>query len=196
MAYTYHLIPWLKERTQQTFYQKIRRFCWLSESELQSAIETLTLPDALQIAYQAMGKEHRVKLSTTDSNTLDSAVQTIKSALAHFYLNDQDQALKTMVFEKCKQLGVTVALAESCTGGAVSAALTSLPGSSAVVIVVLLLILIKSNKNSCRSQNLFSFNMELSANRVPKPWHKELDMHYVLIGVYRLQGLQDQVEGV
>ena len=129
-----HLVPWLKKRTQQAFHQKTLRFCWLSESELQSTIETLSLPENLQIAYQAMGKEHRVKLSSTDLDALDSATQSIKNALGASYLNDQDQALKVMVFEQCKQLGLTVALAESCTGGAVSAALTSLPGSSAVVI--------------------------------------------------------------
>ncbi len=43
------------------------------------------------------------------------------------------QALASDVLERAKARGVMVALAESCTGGLVSAALTDLAGSSAVV---------------------------------------------------------------
>ena len=45
----------------------------------------------------------------------------------------QIRALATQVLDLCKARGLMVATAESCTGGMVSAALTDIPGSSAVV---------------------------------------------------------------
>lgn len=49
------------------------------------------------------------------------------------YLPDEVLALARRVIEENAKAGRTVALAESCTGGLVSAALTEIPGSSAVV---------------------------------------------------------------
>jgi nicotinamide-nucleotide amidase len=49
------------------------------------------------------------------------------------YLPDDILALARRVIEENAKAGRTVALAESCTGGLVSAALTEIPGSSAVV---------------------------------------------------------------
>lgn len=41
--------------------------------------------------------------------------------------------LATAVLDACRKAGIMVATAESCTGGMVAAALTDIPGSSAVV---------------------------------------------------------------
>ena len=43
------------------------------------------------------------------------------------------EPLAREVLERCKAAGIMLATAESCTGGMVSAALTEIPGSSAVV---------------------------------------------------------------
>lgn len=41
--------------------------------------------------------------------------------------------LATQILDKAKECGIMIATAESCTGGMVAAALTDIPGSSAVV---------------------------------------------------------------
>jgi nicotinamide-nucleotide amidase len=48
-------------------------------------------------------------------------------------IDDADLALATQVLESCRSRGLTLATAESCTGGLVAAALTAIAGSSDVV---------------------------------------------------------------
>ncbi|MGO4127442.1 CinA family protein [Inquilinus sp. YAF38] len=48
-------------------------------------------------------------------------------------IDDADLALATQVLESCRARGLTLATAESCTGGLVAAALTAIAGSSDVV---------------------------------------------------------------
>ena len=47
------------------------------------------------------------------------------------YDSIKQQALETV--KKCTELGLKISTAESCTGGMVSAAITSIPGSSSVI---------------------------------------------------------------
>jgi nicotinamide-nucleotide amidase len=46
---------------------------------------------------------------------------------------DEMRALSTQVLERCRVAGLTIATAESCTGGLVAACLTEIAGSSDVV---------------------------------------------------------------
>lgn len=48
-------------------------------------------------------------------------------------MNDKILKLAEQVVEKCAVYGLRVSTAESCTGGLISAAITSVPGSSAVI---------------------------------------------------------------
>lgn len=48
-------------------------------------------------------------------------------------MSDVSLKLAADVIERCKVLGLTIATAESCTGGLIGACLTEIPGSSAVV---------------------------------------------------------------
>ncbi|MBL8569604.1 MAG: CinA family protein [Phreatobacter sp.] len=48
-------------------------------------------------------------------------------------MDDEAQRLAVQVLDACRERGLMVATAESCTGGLVAAALTAIPGSSTVV---------------------------------------------------------------
>ena len=48
-------------------------------------------------------------------------------------MDDEARKLAVQVLDACRERGLMAATAESCTGGLVAAALTAIPGSSAVV---------------------------------------------------------------
>jgi nicotinamide-nucleotide amidase len=53
--------------------------------------------------------------------------------MSHFLLPDEITDLARRVVEENRAIGRKIALAESCTGGLVAAAITEIPGSSAVL---------------------------------------------------------------
>jgi nicotinamide-nucleotide amidase len=56
-----------------------------------------------------------------------------KRAGRHLFVEDE-RPVEAIVLDACRQRGLTLATAESCTGGLVAARLTSVPGSSDVVL--------------------------------------------------------------
>jgi nicotinamide-nucleotide amidase len=52
----------------------------------------------------------------------------------HVFARDDEEPVESLVLGACRARGLTLATAESCTGGLVAARLTSVPGSSDVVL--------------------------------------------------------------
>jgi competence/damage-inducible protein CinA-like protein len=65
---------------------------------------------------------------------LDECVAGMRTALGDHLFAEGDVTLAAHVVERLRALGRSVALAESCTGGLVAAALTDVPGSSDVFL--------------------------------------------------------------
>jgi nicotinamide-nucleotide amidase len=90
------------------------------------------------LAYLAGGAVVRVRL-TTAAPTADQAgevlqplVEAAAAALADAVFGRDDDTLSAVVVSRLRAAGATVAVAESLTAGLVGAALTEVPGSSAV----------------------------------------------------------------
>ncbi len=62
------------------------------------------------------------------------AVAKLRSALGKHAYGEDDADLAAIVLEKCRALGLTLAVAESCTGGMLGERITSVPGSSDVFV--------------------------------------------------------------
>jgi nicotinamide-nucleotide amidase len=58
----------------------------------------------------------------------------LRSSLGRHLFGEDERSVAEMVLELGRERGLTIATAESCTGGLVSARLTSVPGSSAVFV--------------------------------------------------------------
>jgi competence/damage-inducible protein CinA-like protein len=69
----------------------------------------------------------------TGDRVLDAAVRALTAALGDSVYSVDGSALETVVGRLLKDRGLTIAAAESCTGGLLSSRLTDVPGSSAYV---------------------------------------------------------------
>jgi len=121
--------------------QPLTRLTWrvggLGESALQERLNELSLPseaDGLKVGYQALGAEVRLKLSAAEPALLEAQLPALRTALGAHLISESDEPLERVLMAALKQRGLTMGCAESCTGGAVSARLTRVPGSSAVFL--------------------------------------------------------------
>jgi nicotinamide-nucleotide amidase len=58
----------------------------------------------------------------------------LRSSLGRFLFGEDERTVAQIVLDLCRERGLTLATAESCTGGLVSARLTAVPGSSAAYV--------------------------------------------------------------
>lgn len=90
----------------------------------------------LEVTVCAHDLEIRVDLVETADD--EESARRVEAALreefgAELFAEDE-RPVEELVLERCRALGVTLAAAESCTGGLVSARLTSVPGASDVFL--------------------------------------------------------------
>jgi len=95
-----------------------------------------TLPDGTSLAYlpHTAGVSLRVSSVGTDRSSVEhdnrEITDAIVSAARHFVYATSDISLEELVGSLLLKEGVTIATAESCTGGLIAGRLTDVPGSS------------------------------------------------------------------
>jgi nicotinamide-nucleotide amidase len=60
----------------------------------------------------------------------EDVAEALRASLGDFLFAEDDRPVAAIVLELCRKVGVTLATAESCTGGLVGEMLTEIPGSS------------------------------------------------------------------
>ncbi|MDE2059155.1 MAG: competence/damage-inducible protein A [candidate division NC10 bacterium] len=111
--------------------------CGITESEIDEAIADLTRASRNPtIALLAYPGEIHIRLTvkseseTEGDRLLDDLETTIRTRLGEFLFGQDEERLEEVVGQLLLDAKVTVAVAESCTGGLVCHRLTNLPGSS------------------------------------------------------------------
>ena len=66
--------------------------------------------------------------------TLGAAADRLRSVVGEAVYGEDSADLAAVVLDLCRSSGITIAVAESCTGGMLGARLTAVPGSSDVVL--------------------------------------------------------------
>ncbi|WP_298533161.1 competence/damage-inducible protein A [uncultured Algibacter sp.] len=136
------VIPNLKEKYNCPFIlHKTMIVYGLGESALAARIEAWedALPKHIKLAYLPNLGKMRLRLSTKGfeeeqlkneiQEQIDKVIPLIKEEYAG--LEDEDGSVEIVIAKQLTKLGLTLAIAESCTGGAVAERFTSNPGASA-----------------------------------------------------------------
>ena len=108
----------------------------IPESTLAIRIEDWenALPDSMHLAYLPKDGTIRLRLSTYGEATaeeLQSHIDTLLPLISDYLLATEDISLEALAGRLLKQHAMTIATAESCTGGRLAAALNAQSGSSA-----------------------------------------------------------------
>lgn len=108
----------------------------IPESKLAILIEDWenALPSSIHLAYLPKDGIIRLRLSSYGEATeeeMQSYIDTLLPRISDYLLVEEDISLESLAGRLLKQRGMTIATAESCTGGRLAAALNSQSGSSA-----------------------------------------------------------------
>ena len=115
----------------------------MGESLVASRIEDLeeNLPSFIKLAYLPSYGKLRLRLSAKGENkqlletSLDKEIQTLTSLIGDIIVGYEDgETIEKMLGKLLAEKDLTVATAESCTGGAIAKLVTSIPGSSAYFV--------------------------------------------------------------
>ena len=106
---------------------------WLSE---QIADWEDALPEHLKLAYLPSPGRVRLRLSATGENVqslfkdVGTQIEDLKKLIPHLIYGYDGDTLEQEVGKLLIKMNATLSTAESCTGGGISASITSVPGSS------------------------------------------------------------------
>jgi nicotinamide-nucleotide amidase len=129
------LVEWAAPR--EAWVRRTLRFFGISEVQLQQVIARL--PDFQQevtVGYYPRFPENHLSLSVRGADraaleaTLDRLTDILGEEVGEALLGSDDASLEELVGQRLKACGLTLAVAESCTGGLIGHRLTNVPGSS------------------------------------------------------------------
>ena len=137
---TNEVIPRLKKYFETpVIYHKMIRTIGVGESFLAEKIEDWedALPSHIKLAYLPSFGQVRLRLTGVgeDEKVLEQEIQTeidkVLPSIGSFVFGYDNDDLEAALGKLLKSKGLTVAVAESCTGGFISHLFTKVPGSSA-----------------------------------------------------------------
>jgi nicotinamide-nucleotide amidase len=117
--------------------RRVLRFYGASESEIARALEESGGEgDGVTATICARGFEIHVDLFVEEEGRAraDELVAGLRERAGRHLFVEDERPVEALVLEACRERGLTLATAESSTGGLVAARLTSVPGSSDVFL--------------------------------------------------------------
>lgn len=135
-----YIFPYLREKQPEIIYSQVVKICGIGESqvadEIKDMIESQTNPTIAP--YAKTGEVHlRITAKAADEKECKKMIKPLVRELkvrfgSNIFATDAEKTLEEAVEDMLKDQQLTLALAESCTGGAVAARIVSVPGASEV----------------------------------------------------------------
>jgi nicotinamide-nucleotide amidase len=131
-------VPYLKSQGwgKEIIYSRMMRFRGIGESALAEKVASLLdLTNPTVAPYASLG-EVRLRVSTKASSEaeaialIEPVAQQIRDIAGLDYYGSDDETLASVVGRLLREVGETVSVAESCTGGGLGAMFTTIAGSS------------------------------------------------------------------
>ena len=117
--------------------RRVLRFYGAGESQIAQAFEESGGEgDGVAVTICAREWEVHVDLFVDDGGgrRADALVAGLRRRVGEYLFAEDERPVEEIVLGLCRERGLTLATAESCTGGLVAARLTSVPGSSDVFV--------------------------------------------------------------
>ncbi len=129
--FTDDILPELLKMCPDRVHTRMYRICSIGESGIEERIlPLLSRTHALSAAYCATHEFVKLFLSSRDMDSMETAVDFVKKEFGRNILAAESPAADVVALLQEKHL--TLATAESCTGGLVSKQITDISGASAV----------------------------------------------------------------
>ncbi|MCR4440899.1 MAG: competence/damage-inducible protein A [Peptococcaceae bacterium] len=136
-----YAVSWLKENVIKpgtpALYSRLLRFVGISESKLEKVLSDLiarqtvpTLAPLVSLGEIQLRITARARDELEFQEIIEPVLKEIKNRAGEYLVAEDGGTLLEAIAGRLKQLKLTISAAESCTGGLLSASLTSLPGSS------------------------------------------------------------------
>lgn len=135
-------VPWLQQAglAQGVFASRMLRFWGVAESSLAEQVsDLLALENPTVAPYAGLGEvKLRITARADDATRAEALLAPVEAELrartgSHCF-GSGDDSLASVVLELLRQRGASLAVAESCTGGGIGAALAAVPGASQVFL--------------------------------------------------------------
>ena len=134
--------PWLRAAglAEGVFASRMLRFWGVAESTLADQVADLLEGENPTVAPYAGAGEVKLRLTARATSTVDAEAllvpleAEIRARTGAACFGVDGDSLASVVLERLRQRGETLAVAESCTGGGLGAALAAVPGASDVFL--------------------------------------------------------------
>lgn len=124
-----------------TFFSRSIRVFGIGESVIEAALPESVVKNANpSLSFLPHRFEVELRLTARGRDEAECAVliepaaRQIYNSVGEYIYGEGDDSMEKVVFEKLKKTGLTIAFAESCTGGLLGGRFTSAPGASEVFL--------------------------------------------------------------
>jgi nicotinamide-nucleotide amidase len=128
-----HVMPFLLNRFELKERISIDvRIGGLPESDVDDVVRALNIDESVECIINVSKGECLVKLRGFDRGLVESYAGSLKEAFPRHFIGFGDDGLAAVLIRTLREKGMTVSVAESCTGGMIGKELTDIAGSSDV----------------------------------------------------------------